>query len=82
MGDVQRLDWWKYPVKCGHGHPWGPGRVIVSWVVCQCALDGGEGHLRVSCRTDGCPSVWYQPPHRPGAEVTGRRSPAYRLLIA
>jgi hypothetical protein len=26
----------------------------------------------VSCRTDRCPSVWYQPPHTPGAEVTGR----------
>ncbi len=26
----------------------------------------------IPCRTDGCPRIWYQPPHRPGAEVTGR----------
>jgi hypothetical protein len=64
-------DWWNYPVQCRQGHPWAPGKVTVSWVVCGCA--GGDGHLRVSCRADGCPSAaWYKPRHREGAEVTGR----------
>jgi hypothetical protein len=44
----------------------------VSWVVCGCAGDSKGGHLRVSCRADGCPSVWYQPAHHSGKEVTGR----------
>jgi hypothetical protein len=68
MGDVSRPDWWAYPVACGHGHPWGPGRVIVSWLPCACgpareAQAKGPGHLRVSCRAEGCPSVWYKPRH-------------------
>jgi hypothetical protein len=48
----------------------GPARVIVSWTPCGCA--GGDGHLRVRCRERSCTSAWYQPPHQPGAEVTGR----------
>ena len=31
--DVQLPDWWTYPKCCGRGHGWGPGRVIVSWLV-------------------------------------------------
>ena len=38
-----------------------PEGTVRGWLrrlrVCQCAGDGGEGHLRVSCRTDGCPNV-------------------------
>jgi hypothetical protein len=41
----------------------------VSWTPCGCA--GGDGHLRVRCAERGCRSVWYQPPHVPGTEVTG-----------
>lgn len=35
--DVRRLpEWWIYPTQCGNGHPWGPGKVIVSWMPCLC----------------------------------------------
>jgi hypothetical protein len=42
--------------------------VIVSWMPCACgpareAQAKGPGHLRVSCRAEGCPSVWYKPRH-------------------
>jgi len=34
---------------------------------CPCECPGAQrnhmGHLRVSCRTDGCGSVWYRPRH-------------------
>jgi hypothetical protein len=66
--DVRRHGWWKYPEACHHGHPWGPGRVIVSWSPCDCdpaQAEPGRGHLTVSCRTAGCRSRWYQPRHDP-----------------
>jgi hypothetical protein len=68
-------DWWAYPEECAHGHPWGPGKVIVSWTPCMCtpALTRqarGPGHRTVSCRADGCTSTWYSPRHDPG---TARR---------
>jgi hypothetical protein len=31
-------DWWPYPVQCGHGHPWSPGHVIVSYLPCASVL--------------------------------------------
>ena len=34
--DVQRHDWWCYPLQCRNGHPWAPGRVNVSWMPCDC----------------------------------------------
>ena len=55
-------DWWPYPVQCGHGHPWSPGHVIVSYVSCLCCADEGiSGHTVVRCTTDGCLSAWYRP---------------------
>jgi hypothetical protein len=66
---VWRPDWWTYPDECQEGHPWGPGRVIVSWMPCACdpaqkAQDRGPGHRVVECRTKGCRSVpWYDPVH-------------------
>ena len=68
MGDVRRPAWWAYPVRCQHGHPWGPGRVAVSWSPCGCAparagQPRGPGHLTVRCRAEGCRSVWYKPRH-------------------
>jgi hypothetical protein len=72
--DVRLPEWWDYPAQCEHGHPWGPERVIVSWLSCHCgpalaaAGDRGPaGHRVVSCRAEGCRSVWYRPPHDPGA---------------
>ncbi len=61
-------EWWNYPHACGHGHPWGPGRVIVSWMPCSCAparaaRSPGSGHLTVSCQHPGCTSRWYKPRH-------------------
>jgi hypothetical protein len=34
--EVRLPDWWDYPAQCEHGHPWGPERVIVSWMHCRC----------------------------------------------
>ena len=61
-------DWWAYPTACHHGHPWGPGRVNVSWSPCDCepALgEPGHGHLTVSCQHPGCTSWWSKPRHDP-----------------
>jgi hypothetical protein len=68
--DVQRPDWWTYPICCGNGHPWGPGRVIVSWQPCLCdpareAQPRGSGHRLIECRTPGCGWVDYEPLHDP-----------------
>jgi hypothetical protein len=63
---------WCYPERCQNGHEWGPGLIIVSWVLCDCpaaqAASGGgaAGHLAVYCRVKGCRSVWYRPRHEPG----------------
>jgi len=72
MREVRRPDWWPYPESCQHGHPWGPGRVIVSWMPCDCGparaeRQRGPGHLTVSCQVPGCRSRWYRPDHDPGA---------------
>ena len=59
-------DWWPYPVQCGHGHPWSPGHVIVSYLPCACRADEGiSGHTVVHCTTDRCRSAWYRPRHYP-----------------
>jgi len=62
--------WWAswYPPECARGHPWGPGLIAVSWMPCWCAFAveqgaRGAGHLRVSCRSPGCDSVWFRPRH-------------------
>jgi hypothetical protein len=34
---VRLPDWWDYPAACEHGHPWGPGRVLIGWKSCRCA---------------------------------------------
>jgi len=73
MGDVRRPDWWCYPIACQNRHPWGPGRVLVSWTVCGCA--SGDGRLRVHCAEPGCRSIWYKPPHQPGAELARQYPP-------
>ena len=71
---VNRPGWWSehYPEHCEHGHDWGPGRVIVAWRSCRCdpavAAAGGRGsvgHVTVSCRAEGCKSIWYKPRHEP-----------------
>jgi hypothetical protein len=66
----QRLPyWWTYPTACENGHPWGPGKVIVSWQPCECdparkAQSRGPGHRVVECRTKGCKSErWFDPVH-------------------
>jgi hypothetical protein len=58
--------WWPYPASCGQGHPWGPGKIIVTFRPCTC-LGGelGAGHTIVACRADGCGSAWYRPAHDP-----------------
>jgi hypothetical protein len=71
--------WWTYPTKCGNGHAWGPGKVIVSWLPCQCgparaAQPRGSGHRTISCRTPGCEYACYDPPHepKPGDDFPGQ----------
>jgi hypothetical protein len=70
--------WWTYPTKCGNGHVWGSGKVIVSWLPCQCgparaAQPRGSGHRTIACRTPGCEYACYEPPHEPepGDAFTG-----------
>ena len=29
-------DWWTDAEHCGNGHPWGPGKVLITWQRCQC----------------------------------------------
>jgi hypothetical protein len=75
MDRVTRPDWWPYPQQCGNGHPWAPGRIIVSWEPCQCeparaAQPRGSGHRVVLCRAGGCQSVWYQPRHDAASALT------------
>ena len=66
-------DWWPYPVQCGHGHPWSPGHVIVSYVRCPCRADEGiSAHTVVRCTTDGCRSAWYRPRHYPPGAAPSR----------
>jgi len=67
--DFQRPDWWPYPAACRNGHEWGPGRVTCAWTPCSC--DGAHGHQNVRCGVAGCPEVWYDPPHAPGADQRG-----------
>jgi len=71
---VRRPDWWSryYPERCTNGHDWGPGKIIVSWMLCGCppaqasAGPGPAGHLAVHCNAvPGCRSVWYRPRHEP-----------------
>ena len=66
--DVKRPWWWSYPVECGNGHIWAPGKVNVSWEPCQCrpareAQPRGSGHRTIACRTPGCDYVAYEPQH-------------------
>jgi hypothetical protein len=56
----------------------GPGRVIVSWMPCECApalaaRTRGAGHLVVSRQAQGCLAAWYSPRHEPtdSAQVAG-----------
>jgi len=67
---VRRPDWWCYPERCQHGHEWGPGLIIVSWVLCDCPaalaaqerVGGPAGHMAVFCdASPGCRSVWHRP---------------------
>jgi hypothetical protein len=65
--DAQPL-WWSYPAQCSNHHDWKPGSVMVTWQACgdcPAAAANQLGHLRVSCRTPGCSSVWYSPSHLP-----------------
>jgi hypothetical protein len=48
----------------------GRGRVIVSWMPCECtpalaARTRGPGHLVVSCQAQGCLAAWHSPRHEP-----------------
>ena len=70
---VRRPAWWSqyYPERCQNGHEWGPGKIIVSWMLCDCPpalaaqTAGPAGHLAVYCAVKGCRSVFYKPRHEP-----------------
>ena len=69
---VHRPAWWCYPERCQNGHEWGPGRIILSWMPCDCPpamadREKGPGHMVVHCHAaPGCQSAWYKPRHEPG----------------
>jgi len=70
MNETRLPNWWTYPAQCAAGHPWGPGKVIVSWQPCHCGparavLPTGSGHRTISCRAQGCGAIHYDPPHDP-----------------
>ena len=70
---VKRPDWWSryHPERCSNGHDWAPGKIIVSWMLCDCSpaqaaqAAGPAGHVAVQCATPHCQSVWYKPRHAP-----------------
>ena len=71
---VGRPAWWCYPEQCADGHEWGPGRVILSWMPCDCGpaqamQEQSPGHLVVYCRAQGCESAWYSPRHEPAGSA-------------
>ena len=79
MADIKRPDWWNYPLSCRNSHPWGPGRVLVSWTPCPCGGGGpGAGHQQVHCAELGCRETWYEPPHAPDADLLGQKGDAAR----
>src|SRR5690242_7368333 len=72
---IVRPAWWCYPELCANGHEWGPGRIILSWMPCDCppAMADREkdpGHMVVHCHTaPGCRSAWCQPRHERGVQL-------------
>jgi hypothetical protein len=40
-----RPAWWSYPTQCSQGHQWAPGKVIVSWLPCNCEPARQAGKL-------------------------------------
>jgi hypothetical protein len=48
----------KPPSRCGHGHPLGPGQVLVGHIACM--GHGGGGHTTWACRA--CDDTVYGPP--------------------
>jgi len=88
---VVRPDWWCYPEHCQNGHEWGPGLIIVSWSLCDCAPavatsgGGASGHLPVYCAAaPGCRSVWYRPrcERRLAAMASAARAPVTSGRVA
>jgi hypothetical protein len=72
--DVQLPEWWTDPEHCGNGHPWGPGRVLLSWMPCQCdparkARPRSPGHRVIACRAPGCEWTVHHPPHDPASAL-------------
>jgi hypothetical protein len=64
--------WWPYPSACAHGHPWGPGKIIVAFRRCICVgIEPGKGHTVVYCRASGCQERWCTPAHDPRYGVVG-----------
>ena len=83
--DVLLPEWWIYPTQCGNGHAWAPGKVIVSWLPCQCV-----GGLRRDAPRQRAPEhllpragvqqlVCYEPPHDPDLAAGLRAS---RTMLA
>jgi hypothetical protein len=63
--------------RCQNGHKWGPGRIILSWMPCDCPpamadREKGPGQMVVHCHAaPGCQSAWYKPRHDPDYPVGG-----------
>ena len=54
------------PTHCPHGHPLGPGQVLVGWSPCSCPGAAFGGHRTFRCRAcidGGEEMVMYRPEH-------------------
>ena len=83
---VRRPAWWYYPKRWEHGHEWGPGRVLVSWVRCHCPAaraahpdDAAWGYLEVACGEPGCRWVWCDPANTSATTVGVPMAPILRV---
>jgi hypothetical protein len=63
---VQRPHWWSryYPECCANGHEWGPGKIIMGWMLCDCPP-------RLQPRPQDRPGTWLCTVQRPAAGRSG-----------
>ncbi len=60
---------WQHPKMCANGHELGPGKLVLSFVMCpDCpATEDGRGHHVIYCRVNGCRAEPAYPPGHVGA---------------
>ena len=75
--------WWPYPSACAHGHPWGPGKIIVAFRRCICVgIEPGKGHTVVYCRASRMPGPLVHACARsPRTETSADNAPRHEDLL-